>query len=45
MFGQEQVLIIKMTIDDSTEISLFGVTFKPAYNLAFKIETGDKDGR
>ena len=28
---------------DDTEISLFGVTFKPADNLAIKFEMGDKD--
>ena len=34
----------KDDVGDDTEISLFGVTFKPAYNLAVKFETGDKDG-
>ncbi len=34
----------KDDMGDDTEISLFGVTFKPAYNLAIKFETGDKDG-
>ena len=28
---------------DDTEISLFGVTFKPADNIAIKFETGSKD--
>ena len=30
--------------DVATEISLFGVTFKPLDNIAIKFETGDKDG-
>mgnify|MGYP003318638763 FL=1 len=34
----------KDDMGDDTEISLFGVTFNPAYNLAIKFETGDKDG-
>jgi len=30
--------------DAATEISLFGITFKPLENIAIKFETGDKDG-
>tara|TARA_Y100000590_G_C15575888_1_gene960423 strand:+ start:189 stop:1238 length:1050 start_codon:yes stop_codon:yes gene_type:complete len=30
--------------DAATEISLFGVTFKPIDNIAIKFETGEKDG-
>ena len=30
--------------DDATEISLFGVKYKPADNISLKFELGDKDG-
>jgi len=33
----------KDDMGDDTEISLFGVTFKPANNIAIKFETGSKD--
>ena len=33
----------KDDMGDDTEISLFGVTFKPADNIAIKFETGSKD--
>ena len=33
----------KDDIGDDTEISLFGVTFKPVNNIAIKFETGSKD--
>ena len=34
----------KDDMGDDTEISLFGVTFKPTNNVALKFEMGDKDG-
>ena len=30
-------------IGDNTEISLFGLTYKPTNNISFKFETGTKN--